>query len=307
MFKLMTAIVLAGFIALSTVNAQDSNPDKEPATPAEVAPAAKGVDVFAPKFKRLKGEMTLDWKVEASSKVEKGAVIAEIVIDGASRQVAAAERNVKTNGLQLAGLKESDRASSVSAQRELTNAERNLARAKEDFEYYKTNGKVWRIRQSEINLESRENSVTDQQDEMKQLRKLYEGNELGQESADIVLRRAERRLKVSKENQEQAKKSHERLKTVIIPRQLEDYKYGVAKAEDALTSAKFRAENGNLDLKVKIISAEARLEEAKRAVTEIKQDLELIVIKAPSAGTINFEVKKDEAVKVSQKVAVITE
>ncbi|MEE9312220.1 MAG: hypothetical protein V3V10_07370, partial [Planctomycetota bacterium] len=163
------------------------------------------------------------------------------------------------------------------------------------------------IRQSEINLESRENSVTDQQDEMKQLRKLYEGNELGQESADIVLRRAERRLKVSKENQEQAKKSHERLKTVIIPRQLEDYKYGVAKAEDALTSAKFRAENGNLDLKVKIISAEARLEEAKRAVTEIKQDLELIVIKAPSAGTINFEVKKDEAVKVSQKVAVITE
>lgn len=307
MYKLMTAITLAGFIALGTVNAQDSTPEIEPVPPTETAPANEGTKVFAPKLKRLKGKMTLKWMPTPRTGISKGDLIARFEIEDADRQLSMASRPVTIAALKLTSLKEADRASSDAAQRDLKQAERTLTRAKEELEYFNKAGKVWKIRQSEIGLEGRNNSVKDQQEEMNQLDKLYKGNELGKQSADIVLNRARRRLAVTKENRDQAKKSHERLLKVVIPRQIEDKEYAVEKAQDGLDSAKFKAENGNIDLKIKILSTAASLEDAKLAVAELKQDILSLEVKAPSAGTISYFGTDNSVVKSGSAFAVIKE
>lgn len=305
MYKLMTAILLAGFIAMGTVAAQDSDSD----TPTEVAPAAdaKGTDVAAPKLKRLKGELTLSWIISPGSKVEKGAVVAKIVVEGADRQMKSAKRGVTVIELQLASLNENARSSGASAVRELKRAEEMLERAKEALEFFKAEGKAQRIRKSEISIESRSNNVKDQEEELAQLTKLYAANELGQESQDIVLNRSRRRLKLSKESQKLGQKNHKRLIDVELVREQEDLEYKLEKANDSLTSDKFRADNGNIELKIKIIGTEAKLEDAKQAVTELNKDIAMLVIKAPVAGTIQSKMKDGKAVKSGKKVCTIVE
>ncbi|MHC4840636.1 MAG: HlyD family secretion protein [Planctomycetota bacterium] len=305
MYKLVTAMFLAGFIALGTVAAQDSTPGTPDTSETPAQPAEQGTAVKAPKLKRLSGERTIEWVAESGSAVEAGAVVAKVVIDGADRQLKSAERNVRSTQMQLASMKEGNRASNVSAARELQRAERGLARANEDLEHFNTVGMARRIRQSEIHLESRENSIKDQKEEIAQLDKLYKGNELGQESADIVLNRAKRRLKVSEENFKMSQDNHERLKTVHLPREKEDLEYAVEKAQAGLDSAKFRVDNGNIDLQIKIMATEARLEDANRAVEEVKSDLTNLEIKAPAAGTIEYSLESGANIKNGQKVATI--
>ena len=95
---------------------------------------------------------------------------------------------------------------------------RALVQAREDYEHYLNVEIPQRKKMLEYRLKSSQWSLENSQEEYDQLLKMYEEDELTEESEKIVLKRAKRGVETSKMFLENAKASYERSKKFLNPR-----------------------------------------------------------------------------------------
>ena len=145
------------------------------------------------------GELKLKTLLAPGMAVKKGDVVAELEAPDYKDALDRARENVTLSEMTAKQLEDSLNYAEESYKQQLERAQRNADRAAQDYDYFVNKQRKETIRNSELGLESAENNITDQEEELKQLESLYKGNDLAKESQDIVLNRSKRRLKVSKE------------------------------------------------------------------------------------------------------------
>jgi multidrug resistance efflux pump len=259
-------------------------------------------------LKAYGGEMTLKLLVAPGMSVKKGDIVAEVDAPDYEDTLARARENVVLNEMGVQAMQDAVANNEKSSKLQLEGAERNAKRTQEDLDHWFNRQRKDTIRDSELNLESFEFNIQDQEEELAQLEKLYQGNDLAKESQDIVLNRSKRRLKSSKERFEMAKDNHKRYVEVSIPRRDEDVRNSKAWADNELTRLKQEQTRGNLDLKSKLIRAERGLSDAKKYLADLEADKARFKLAAPhdglvAAGAWGGNDGASQPVKIGDKVA----
>jgi multidrug efflux pump subunit AcrA (membrane-fusion protein) len=144
------------------------------------------------------------------------------------------------------------------------------------------------LKSSEMNMRMVKYFVEDQEDELDQLRKMYKTEDLTEATADIVIRRAVRRLELSKE-----------MESMYVGQtaKVKEYQYPIHKTRvtDALEGSKQSLEQVKVNQALSkvtrdtaLANAQAAFELAELKVTDLKKDLEQLTVKAPFDGVVLY-------------------
>lgn len=232
------------------------------------------------------GELKLKSLLAPGTKVKKGDVVAELEAPEHADALERAAESVKLSEFSVQSLEESLAYATESYKQQLLRTQRNADRAAQDYDYFMSHQRAENIRNSEMGLESYENSIADQEEELAQLTALYKGNDLAKESQDIVLNRSKRRLKNTKERFEMAKKDHARLLEVGLKRREEDLMLAKQSAELELARVQGDSQKNNTDLEGKLIRTRRGLADARKALKDLQGDAGKLQLVAPHDGLV---------------------
>ncbi|MFO0942763.1 MAG: HlyD family efflux transporter periplasmic adaptor subunit [Pirellulales bacterium] len=240
---------------------------------------------FTLKPKTLK-EMRLMGVLPHGSKVSQGQVVLQLDADAyerarrsAEQAVAAAELDFKQSTMAIALLEESLRI-------ELEAAEQANNRAQEELEYYLKFGRPKQEDDLRYSIEASEQGVEYLQEEYDQLKKMYDADELTEESEEIVLKRALNNLKRAQRGLENTKRSVERQLSVEMNRQEAALKNSTAKTKLEFEKLVKSKEAKLITAKLGLAKSEATLESAKKELTNLNEDRQLLAAASPFAGVV---------------------
>ncbi len=263
---------------------------------AEVAPIKISVELdgvidspakaqFVLKPKSLK-ELKLMGVLAHGAKVSQGQVILQLDAEAyerarraAEQAVMAAELDYKQATVAIALLEESLRI-------ELEAAEQASNRAQEELEYYLEVGRPKQEDDLHYSIESAEQNVEYLQEEYDQLKKMYDADDLTEESEEIVLKRALNNLKRAQRGLENTKRSVERQLSVELNRQEAAIKNSTAKAKLEHEKLAKSKDAKLVTAKLGLAKSEATLELAKKEMTNINEDRQLLAAASPFAGVV---------------------
>lgn len=171
---------------------------------------------------------------------------------------------------------------------DLEAAERARRIAQEDRDYYKRVGRPLLLKSEEFSLKSAQHYLENEEEELRQLEKMYEADDLTEETEQIVLKRARFAVERARFGYEQAKESYEQTMRYLIPRRDVSIEEQTTRAELAWQAAQV-----NLPLNLrKQRAALEQLQEARRRAEEKLADLladrELMTIRAPLDGVVYY-------------------
>ncbi|MCA8914234.1 MAG: HlyD family efflux transporter periplasmic adaptor subunit [Planctomycetes bacterium] len=237
-------------------------------------------------LKGYNGELTLKMVLAPGMAVKKGDVVAELEAPDYADALARTKENVDLSEVSVQTLTDAVSYAEQSYKLQLERTQRNATRTAEDLDYFLNQQKKDSIRNGELNLESYQNNIKDQEEELAQLTELYKGNDLAKESQDIVLNRSKRRLENTKERYEMAKENHQRMVQVDLVRREEDLRAAKAAAALELARITSTAESSNADVKAKLTRAQRGLSDARKALADLEADMDRFKLTAPHDGVV---------------------
>lgn len=229
------------------------------------------------------GELEVE-EMAAPGPVAKGAVLARFKSDKIDEALAAADRDVSLARIalqrqteELARHEESQAVALKRAEIEAQNAEIALKRFLE-----------WerdlRLKEADQRLQGTRDAIADQEEELRQLEKMYKADELTEETEEIVLMRARRQLERMKFSLVSQTKRDEVWRTQDLAREQENLETNRRKTALDLERAR-SAQAGSSD------AARAELEKAKASFARLEEnyaklvaDRQLFTLTAPEDG-----------------------
>jgi multidrug efflux pump subunit AcrA (membrane-fusion protein) len=171
---------------------------------------------------------------------------------------------------------------------ELAAAERTKKLAEDDLKRFLEINRPLSARSAEFNLKAAQQSLEYQQEELRQLEKMYNADDLTEETEEIILKRARNDVERAIFFLEQTRSRTQETVDVTLPRQ-----------EATLTEAAHRQElqweNKRTTLTLSPAKLQLSLEklmadykQSTQRLAKLKKDREAMIVKAPSAGIIYY-------------------
>jgi len=295
--KLRTVTPIAGallaLVSLAAARADDPKTHTVTAEPFKVEIKLQGV-VEAAEMAPIEADMQSWSDLVIESVVPEGTAVAEgdALISFKTDKI---DRRIKESeyALHLAklGLKESElavRQFEATYEMDQKLAQRAIRVAEEDFNFYMETERPLReknIKNSMINSEFYRDNA---REELDQLQKMYDEDELVEESEEIVLRRAQRAVENAELNYEAAAISNDRELNTEMPRELEQ-------REDALARARLEYEKQQASMPmtrerkaIELEKAYYTLEIQTREHDELLADRAMMTLHAPREGIVYY-------------------
>jgi multidrug resistance efflux pump len=169
-----------------------------------------------------------------------------------------------------------------------TQAERNDKNSHEDYDRFYKIDRPMLLKAIEYNLKSARFQLDYQQDELDQLEKMYEADDLTEETEEIVLKRSRTQVEFAKFNLEQTEQYVEELRNIRLPRYEIEIKESLDRTGLSLARAKAA-------LALDVNRARYELEQQKQSRTKaldrhvkLLADRELLEVKAPADGIVYY-------------------
>lgn len=166
--------------------------------------------------------------------------------------------------------------------------EREMKQAQEDYEYYQNVTRKQRLDDIEYDIKSSGYYLEYAQEELDQLLKMYNEDELTEESEQIVLKRAQRGVESSTRSKDRTMIRTKRSKEVDIPR--DD-----VRRQDSLKRATLVFEKKKQTLpyalersKISLSKSEFSLAKTEKKLKELKEARKQMVLKAPMSGMLYY-------------------
>ncbi len=240
----------------------------------------------------LKPQVWMDWEVVSA--VKHGAQVrqGDVLIQFDSKKLneaitdAKAELRAAEIALQLAqvDLQWAEQVHPI----DLALLERTQKRFTEDYDrFFKVKQPLAR-KAAELMLRRGQFTLEAEEEELRQLEKMYKADDLTEETEEFILKRQRFFVELAKFFYEQIQKEHEELTQLSFPRREEDLK-----TEEQIQ--RLRAERAKASLPLQLQKAKAELEKAQLArskaqekLAQLEADLALMTLKAPVEGIVYF-------------------
>jgi hypothetical protein len=226
--------------------------------------------------------------VKHGTEVHEGEVLVKFDAEKIDREIADLELDLHQSELAIRKAEQELPRMEKSLDMAATDATRNDKNARDDYDRYFKTERPMILKSIEYSLKSAQFQLDYQQDELDQLEKMYEADDLTEETEEIVLKRSRTSVEFAKFNLEQTKQYCDELLQVRLPRFDVEIKESVDKAALALARAKTA-------LAVDLVRARYDLEEQKQTraksldrLSKLMTDRSLMELKAPADGIVYY-------------------
>ena len=131
-----------------------------------------------------------------------------------------------------------------------------------------------RIARAELTLQRAEDGFKDAQQELAQLELMYSDEQFADQTKEIVIERAKRRLARSQRDLELRHKETETLREVTIPLEITEHELRLVGKERALTQLKRGRGITVIDKRIAVIGAEAEIIRLDNALSDLREEIE---------------------------------
>jgi multidrug resistance efflux pump len=232
------------------------------------------------------GALRIEEVIENGKAVKKGDVLVRFETEPIKELIANKELDLQTGKMNLEDARMALTMLGVEMDLALRAAQNNAKWAKKNRDAYV---------QTEIPLDEDEHKhgrqgtldrIQDQKEEIEQLGKMYSEDELTEETEEIVLRRAKRRLERTIKGLELGDRRRKYSLDTERPKKLEDLELDVRSKEQALEKVQVTQKNQKALKEVELRKTELGVEKQTGELEKLRRDLEKFVICSPGDGIL---------------------
>ncbi len=231
-------------------------------------------------------DLRVEFCVPHGTRVKQGDVLVRLrsrklehAIEDQQQSVVAAQLAARKGHEELEHLRKSTRMTVSDARR----AER---RATEDLKRFVTVVRDQRQESLEFSLKSAEDYLAYEEEELKQLVKMYEADDLTEETEEIVLRRTRDDVERSRYRLTLARQSLEKGLEVDVPRSQEELEDALKKTTLALQRALTVAETDVAEKEANVEQLDRALHRAEQRLSRLTADQRCMTLTAPISGLV---------------------
>ncbi|MEM7600249.1 MAG: HlyD family efflux transporter periplasmic adaptor subunit, partial [Verrucomicrobiota bacterium] len=222
------------------------------------------------------------------SEVKKGDVIVELETKAILKRIDELELGMPLKFLELETAKWNLEKLKKSTPMSLEKARESKARTEEDFAYFEDVTRPMREKNAVHDVKQIKDYLTYAEEELNQLKKMYEADDLTEETEEIILRRAENSVNDYRWRLEQTEERSRRTLNTLIPREQEGLERNLVESqlswrasEKSIPAALKKAE---LEFKAKARA----LDDAETSLAEHIEDFEAMTVRAPHDGIVYY-------------------
>ncbi len=240
------------------------------------------------RFDAYQGEMKILSVASHAGPVRKGDTLLSIDPKPLKKQIDAAENEMRVARAALAKEQADSDLGARADALALSEAERALKNAEEELRIYDEVDSRQILQRVDLNVKGYEDYVSDQQEELDQLEKMYESEELTNATAEIVVRRARRTLERMKITLAMVRENARVFKDVYFPEQRKTIVASVEKVRQAFEALKASQAQARVQREAELARARAAVEQKGEQLDKLREDLEKFTVPAPFDGRVFY-------------------
>lgn len=233
-------------------------------------------------------DLTVVDAVAHGTRVKKGDVLVRLETEKLDEQLAELERERAPAKLSLeiaeAELKNLEETTPL----KLAAAARSQRIATEDYDYFVQSNREQKTKLSQFNLRSSEERLASTQEELKQLEKMYRADDLTEETEEIIIKRQRFAVESAAFYLENSRRSAERELTIGLAREHETLSAKKRDEDLALALANETLPRALVKKQQDVAKMRRDQEKAARRLEDLKQDRELLNVRAPGNGIVYY-------------------
>lgn len=221
--------------------------------------------------------------------VPKGTQLIEFALEDLERAIVSAEYDVQLAQLGLRSAIVSSEVLKKTAPMDREAAERGANEATADLAYFLEVSKPQSERGVEESLKRSKHSLEYVQEELDQLRKMYEADDLTEETEEIILKRASRAVESAEYSLESAEIRAERTLKTDLPRQEQSQRENTERQVTGVAKTLVTLEASVRQTEIELEKKRIELEQAEKKLVELREDLEILSsVVSPIDGYIYY-------------------
>lgn len=220
------------------------------------------------------------------SPVKKGDVVVEFDSEALERKLEDQRRSIESKSLALATQELAFSKLEEETALKLDAARRSARIAAEELAYFTSVGRKAREEEAQDNLEGARQRRDGALEELTQLKKMYEADDITEETEEIILKRQEYAVKSAELRLRLTELATKRELEKVLPRQLESLTAADRNAKIELEKAEKDLPRALETAKIALESAKTALEREKAELAELESDLKLLKLSAPVDGIL---------------------
>ena len=239
--------------------------------------------VFAPK---RWSELTIVTVAPQATPVKQGDVLIQLETKDLEKAIADLREGLPGAELALSVARQELAKAEESLPIELQQLRRTTTEATDDLDYFVKTGRPLSERDAQETLKQITDQLSYAEEELSQLKKMYEKDDLTEETEEIILTRAQNDVASFQWGLEQTKERTRRMLEITLPRQETKLSEEVAlqklaeKVDTKLLPEKLAAQ------RVEVADLERALVKSKESLAEHEEDLAAMTVKAPFDGIL---------------------
>lgn len=231
--------------------------------------------------------------VPAGTEVRRHQTLIEFDTSRIEKSIQNLERSLERKQLELTDKNMSLKQLSEGKSRELETNERQFKQAREDLEHFLTIEKPLLEKQQNFALKAAEFRLEYDLHQLRQLEKMYAGDDMTEESEEIVLMRTRFSVERTRFALKQAQEKHKRYFEVDLPRREQNVREATAKARQAYERAVFNIPHRISQIEGQIHQTRSEIEQTQESLEDLKADFEQMTVTSPADGIVYYGPCKD--------------
>ncbi|MDA8909061.1 HlyD family efflux transporter periplasmic adaptor subunit [bacterium] len=224
--------------------------------------------------------------VPHGTEVKKGNVLVELDTRTLRKKIEELEMGMPLKHLDLEAARLNLETLQKTTPIALEKARKAKMQAEEDFAYFEDVSRPMREKDAEQDVKQVREYLAYAEEELNQLRKMYEADDLTEETEEIILRRAENTVNDYRWMLEQSEERSRRTLNTLIPREHESLQRSLLE-----TQLNWRANEKSLPDALKKAELEFRAKthemvESEKSLEEHRRDLDALTVRAPHDGIV---------------------
>ena len=229
---------------------------------------------------------TIESLVDHGTAVKKGDVLVAFEKEAYERHLADQERAVATAALNLATEELNFTKLQEEVALQLEGARHAKKVADENLEYFLKIGRPAAEKELEQSLKSSEFRLAAAKEELKQLKQMYDADDLTEETEEIILDRQKFSVESAEFSLEEAKRAAESKRTYGLPREQNQLEKAAAEAAIALAKAEQNLPRSVKVAELALQGSRVGLKRQKLELERLRKDAALLEWKAPEDGVL---------------------
>jgi hypothetical protein len=233
-------------------------------------------------------DLTVKSVAAHGAEVGKGSVLIEFETEKIDRRITDSKRSLEAARLDLALATAEHQFASKSADLDRASAQLAFKRLGEDLKHFQEHIKEFSVKSTHQSYSSYSNSLAYAEEELNQLKKMYEADDLTEETEEIIITRALNTVNRARFSLERAELTRLASLKFGLPREIEDRATAQVRSQISQERLKSTFETSTQRRQLSIQQKQVDFNKAVKSHAKLEADRQLLDVKASTNGVVYY-------------------